>query len=178
MHQDHLLVEKYSVNNKREPARNQGNYSRPADLGTWRAPPSGLRAWGTNPPGCRPSNLDNLRPIAISPDFTVQSRKNLNPFPEAMMGNALNLDYFLAVGLQAQNYFLTHILVWNMLVQLIVVGCLYMLARLAAGPVRPWLQKLLKRHPLVEHSLPHLTRVITTRLAQPHNHGRAALVRP
>ena len=94
------------------------------------------------------------------------------------MGNALNLDYFLAMGLQAQNYVLTHILVWNMLVQLIVVGCLYMLARLAAGPVRPWLRRLLKRHPLVEHSLPHLTRVITTRLVSPIITDRAALVRP
>ncbi|MBU4231131.1 MAG: mechanosensitive ion channel [Proteobacteria bacterium] len=83
------------------------------------------------------------------------------------MGNALNLDDFFAVGLQAQNYVLTHILVWNMLLQLIVVGCLYLLARLAAGPVRPWLHRQLKRHPLVEHSLPHLTRVITTRLVSP-----------
>ena len=94
------------------------------------------------------------------------------------MGNALNLDYFLAMGLQAQNYVLTHILVWNMLIQLIVVGCLYILARLAAGAVRPWLRRQLTRHPLVEHSLPHLTKVITTRLAQPHHHRRAALVRP
>jgi small-conductance mechanosensitive channel len=84
-----------------------------------------------------------------------------------MMGNAFNLDNFLAMGLQAQQYVLTHILVWNMLMQLIVVGCLYMLARLAAGPVRPWLKKLLKRHPLVEHSLPHLTRMITTRCVSP-----------
>jgi small-conductance mechanosensitive channel len=84
-----------------------------------------------------------------------------------MMGNALNLDDFLAMGLQAQQYVLTHILVWNMLIQLFVVGCLYMLARLAAGAVRRWLHRTLKRHPLVEHSLPHLTRVITTRLVSP-----------
>jgi small-conductance mechanosensitive channel len=84
-----------------------------------------------------------------------------------MMGNALNLDSFLAVGLQAQNYVLTHILVWNMLIQLIVVGCLYLLARLAAGAVRPWLRRFLDRHPLVENSLPHLTRVITSRLLSP-----------
>ena len=58
------------------------------------------------------------------------------------MGNALNLNYFLAMGLQAQNYVLTHILVWNMLIQLIVVGCLYLLARLAAEAVRPWLRRL------------------------------------
>ena len=83
------------------------------------------------------------------------------------MGNALNLNSFSAMGLQAQDYALTHILVWNMLVQLIVVGCLYMLARLAAGPVRPWLRRLLARHPLVEHALPHLTRVVTTRLVSP-----------
>ena len=83
------------------------------------------------------------------------------------MGNTLNLDDYVAMGLQVQHYLLTHILVWNMLVQLIVVGCLYILARLAAGAVRPWLRRLLKRHPLVEHSLPHLTRVITTRLVSP-----------
>jgi small-conductance mechanosensitive channel len=84
-----------------------------------------------------------------------------------MMDNGLNLDDFLARGIQAQDYILTHILVWNMVIQLIVVSCLYMLARLAARAVRPWLRKFLKRHPLVEHSLPHLTRVITTRLVSP-----------
>ena len=42
-----------------------------------------------------------------------------------------------------------------------------MLARLAAGAVRPWLRRFLARHPLVEHSLPHLTKVITTRLLSP-----------
>ena len=84
-----------------------------------------------------------------------------------MMGNALNLNYFLAMGLEAQNYFFTHILVWNMLIQLIVVGCLYLLARLAAEAVRPWLRRQLARHPLVEHSLPHLTKVITARLLSP-----------
>jgi len=84
-----------------------------------------------------------------------------------MMGNAMNLNYFLAMGLEAQNYVLTHILVWNMVVQLMVVGCLYLLARLAAEAVRPWLRRQLARHPLVEHSLPHLTRVITTRLLGP-----------
>ncbi len=36
MHQDHLLVEKFCVNHRREPARNQEIFSRPADLGTWR----------------------------------------------------------------------------------------------------------------------------------------------
>jgi small-conductance mechanosensitive channel len=84
-----------------------------------------------------------------------------------MMGDAVNLDYWLAKGLEAQKYFLTHILVWNMLVQLLVVGFAYVLARLAAETVRPWLRRLLARHPLVEHSLPHLTRVITTRLVSP-----------
>jgi small-conductance mechanosensitive channel len=84
-----------------------------------------------------------------------------------MMGNALNLDSFLAVGLQAQHYVLTHILVWNMLIQLIVAGCLYLLARLAAGATRPGLRRFLARHPLVEHSLPHLTKVITARLLSP-----------
>jgi small-conductance mechanosensitive channel len=83
------------------------------------------------------------------------------------MGNPLNPDEYLAMGLQTQHYVLTHILVWNMLVQLIVVGCLYVLARLAAGPVQPWLRRQLKRHPLLEHSLPRLTRVITTRLVSP-----------
>ena len=42
-----------------------------------------------------------------------------------------------------------------------------MLARLAAEAVRPWLRRFLARHPLVEHSLPHLTKVITTRLLSP-----------
>jgi small-conductance mechanosensitive channel len=76
-------------------------------------------------------------------------------------------DHFLAAWLQAQDYFLAHILVWNMLVQLIVVGCLYVLARLAAGAVRPWLQRFLKRHSLLVRTLPHLTRLITTRLVTP-----------
>lgn len=84
-----------------------------------------------------------------------------------MMGNALNLDYFLAMGLQAQNYVLTHILVWDMLVQLMVVGCLYLLARLAAEAARPWLRRQLAGHPLIEHSLPHLTKLVTTRLLSP-----------
>ncbi|MDP1761012.1 MAG: hypothetical protein Q8L43_02200, partial [Deltaproteobacteria bacterium] len=84
-----------------------------------------------------------------------------------MMGNALNLDYFLAMGLQAQNYVLTHILVWDMLIQLIVVGCLYLLARLAAEAARPWLRRQLAGHPLIEHSLPHLTKLVTTRLLSP-----------
>jgi small-conductance mechanosensitive channel len=84
-----------------------------------------------------------------------------------MMGNTLNLNYFLAMGLEAQNYFFTHILVWNMLIQLIVVGCLYILSRLAAEAVRPWLRQFLARHPLVEHSLPQLTKVITKLLLSP-----------
>jgi small-conductance mechanosensitive channel len=84
-----------------------------------------------------------------------------------MMGNAMNLDYFLAVGLAAQHYVSTHILVWNMLIQLVVVGCLYILARLAAEAVRPRLRRQLPRHPLLEHSLPHLTKVITGRLLSP-----------
>lgn len=83
------------------------------------------------------------------------------------MGNALNLDYFLAMGLQAQNYVLIHILVWDMLIQLIVVGCLYLLARLAAEAARPWLRRQLAGHPLIEHSLPHLTKLVTTRLLSP-----------
>jgi small-conductance mechanosensitive channel len=87
--------------------------------------------------------------------------------PEALMVSALNLNHFLAMGLQAQNYFLTHILVWNMLLQLIVIGCLYLLARLAAEGIRQPLHRLLARHPLVERSLPHLTKVITTRLLSP-----------
>jgi len=83
------------------------------------------------------------------------------------MGNVLYLNDFFAMGLEAQNYALTHILVWSMLVQLMVVGCLYLLARLAAEAVRPWLRRQLARHPLLEHSLPHLTRVITTKLLSP-----------
>jgi len=83
------------------------------------------------------------------------------------MSNAATLNYLLAMGLEAQQYVLTHILVWHMLVQLMVVGCLYLLARLAAEAARPWLRRQLARHPLVEHSLPHLIRVITTRLLGP-----------
>jgi hypothetical protein len=33
MHQDHLLVEKFCINHRREPARNQEIFSRPPDLG-------------------------------------------------------------------------------------------------------------------------------------------------
>jgi small-conductance mechanosensitive channel len=83
------------------------------------------------------------------------------------MDHPLSLNYFLDMGLAAQNYFFTHVLVWNMLIQLVVVGCLYLLARLAAGAVRPWLRRQLAGHPLIEHSLPHLTRVIITRLLSP-----------
>ncbi len=83
------------------------------------------------------------------------------------MGDAVNLNYLLAMGLQARQYVLNHVLVWHMLVQLMVVGCLYFLSRLAAGAVRPWLQKLLARHPLIEHSLPRLSKMITTKLLSP-----------
>jgi hypothetical protein len=76
MHQDHLPVENFCPNHKREPARNQGIFSRPPDLETWR--PRRLRVWTPGAPalraaGCRGSN--NFRPVAIFPDFTVQSRK-------------------------------------------------------------------------------------------------------
>jgi small-conductance mechanosensitive channel len=54
-----------------------------------------------------------------------------------------------------------------MLIQLIVAGCLYMLARLAAEAVRPWLRRQLAGHPLIEHSLPHLTKLATTKLLIP-----------
>jgi small-conductance mechanosensitive channel len=83
------------------------------------------------------------------------------------MGNALNRNYFLAMWPQAQNYVFTHILVWNMVIQLIVVGCLYLLARLAAEAVRPWLRRRLAQHPLIGHALPHLTKVITGKLLSP-----------
>ena len=94
------------------------------------------------------------------------------------MGNAVYLNHFLAMGLAAQNYLLNHILVWNMLVQLIVVGLLYLLARLAAEAVRPWLRRQLARHPLMEHSLPHLTKVITARLLSPIFAVVVPVVRP
>jgi small-conductance mechanosensitive channel len=84
-----------------------------------------------------------------------------------MMGNAMHLNHVLAVGLAAQNYIFTHILVWSMLIQLIVVGCLYLLARLAGDEVRPWLRRQLARHPLIEPSLPHLAKLVTTRLLGP-----------
>ena len=54
-----------------------------------------------------------------------------------------------------------------MLAQLIVVGILYLLARLAAVGVRPGLHRQLGRHPLVEHALPHLTRVVVVKLVDP-----------
>ena len=41
MHQDHLLVKNYSINHKREPARNQGFFSQPADGGGRRRVASG-----------------------------------------------------------------------------------------------------------------------------------------
>ena len=94
------------------------------------------------------------------------------------MGNALHPNYFLAMGLQAQNYFFTHILVWNMLAQLIVVGCLYLLSRLAAEASRPWLRRQLAEHPLIERSLPHLSKVVMTRLLSSHLRRRFPLVRP
>ena len=44
------------------------------------------------------------------------------------MENAVYLNHFLAMGLAAQNYLLNHILVWNMLLQLIVAGsCIFWL---------------------------------------------------
>jgi small-conductance mechanosensitive channel len=48
-----------------------------------------------------------------------------------------------------------------------VAGCMYALARLAAEAVRPWLRRQLARRPLIEHSLPHLTKLITGRLLGP-----------
>jgi small-conductance mechanosensitive channel len=84
-----------------------------------------------------------------------------------MMGNAIDLNSFLAIGLQAQHYFLTHILVRNMLAQMLVVGCVYLLGRLAAKAVRPWLRRQLAQRPFIEHSMPHLTRLITGRLVGP-----------
>lgn len=83
------------------------------------------------------------------------------------MGIPANLNDLLAVGLKAQYYFVNHILVWNMLAQLMVVGCLYLLARLAAERVRPWLRRQLGRHPWIEHSFPHLARLIVARLVGP-----------
>ena len=94
------------------------------------------------------------------------------------MGNSLNLDYFLAMWLQAQNYVLTHILVWNMLIQLIVVGCLYMLARLAAEAVRPWLRRQLARHPLIGTLFAAPDQGDHHQITQPHLRRRFPLVRP
>jgi small-conductance mechanosensitive channel len=83
------------------------------------------------------------------------------------MGTPVNLGYFEAAGREVQKYFLDHILVGNMLVQILVVAVLYGVARLAAGVVRPWLRRFLGRHPWIEHSLPHLIRVIVARLVGP-----------
>jgi len=51
IHQDHLLVGKFFTNNKREPARNQGIFSRPADLETWRGVASGFTSLKRRPSG-------------------------------------------------------------------------------------------------------------------------------
>jgi small-conductance mechanosensitive channel len=84
-----------------------------------------------------------------------------------MMGIPTSLNDLLAVGLKAQYYFVNHILVWDMVAQLVVVGILYLLARLAAEGVRPWLRRQLTRHPSIEHALPHLTKVIVVKLVSP-----------
>jgi small-conductance mechanosensitive channel len=62
---------------------------------------------------------------------------------EAMMNNVIDLTPLFAALFEFQKYFVTRILVWNMLVQLIVVGCMVLLARGAAAVVRPWLTCLL-----------------------------------
>jgi small-conductance mechanosensitive channel len=83
------------------------------------------------------------------------------------MSMPLDFTHLITLGLEAQSYFFEHFLVWNMVVQLIVVGFLYLLARLTAEAVRPRLRSSLARHAWIEHSLPHLTKVFITRLLSP-----------
>ncbi len=49
--------------------------------------------------------------------------------PEAIMTNLIDLTPLFAALFELQKYFVTRMLVWNMLVQLIVVGCIVLLAR-------------------------------------------------
>ncbi|MFA5111093.1 MAG: mechanosensitive ion channel domain-containing protein [Desulfobaccales bacterium] len=83
------------------------------------------------------------------------------------MNNAVNYYPLYAALSQVQNYFLTHILVWTMLVQLMVVGILYLLARVAAEAVRPRLRRQLDEHPGIQHSLGQLGKLIVARLVSP-----------
>jgi hypothetical protein len=57
MHQDHLPAEKFSIKHRREPAGNQGIFSRPADLGTWRSVAAGFTRLGHRPSGRLPISL-------------------------------------------------------------------------------------------------------------------------
>ncbi len=83
------------------------------------------------------------------------------------MNTDINYYPLFAVLSQVQNYLFTHILVWTMLVQLIVMGILYLLARVAAEAVRPRLRRELEQHPAVQHSLGQLGKVIVARLVGP-----------
>lgn len=80
------------------------------------------------------------------------------------MNMPANLNDVIATGLAIQNYVVNHILVANMVKQLIVIACLYLGARVAAGVLRPRLRKFLEGHSWVGQALPHLSRVIVTKL--------------
>jgi len=83
------------------------------------------------------------------------------------MSTPFDLTDLMTMGLAAQNYFVNHFLAWSMVAQLMVVGLLYLLARLAAEAVRPRLRSSLARHTWIEHSLPHLTKLFIARLISP-----------
>lgn len=83
------------------------------------------------------------------------------------MDNATHFYPVFAALAEVQNYILTHVLVWTMLPQLFVVGILYLVARVTADAVRPWLHRRLDQHPAVQHSLGRLGQVIVSRLVGP-----------
>jgi small-conductance mechanosensitive channel len=88
--------------------------------------------------------------------------------PEAIMNKSpVDITYLVVLLPQIQTYFYSHILVWNMLVQLLVAGVAYVLARTAAMVVRPWFLGEMKRHPGIEQALGHLAKLIAARLVTP-----------
>jgi small-conductance mechanosensitive channel len=83
------------------------------------------------------------------------------------MHQTVSSSYFFMMLPEIQDYIITRILVWNMLVQSVVVLSLFLLARGVAFPLRPWLTLRLDRHPSLKHALGHLGRVIIARLITP-----------
>jgi hypothetical protein len=71
MHQDHLLVEKFSINHRREPARNQGIFFRPADLGQRQGLAAGVTLRGHRPSG-RPAVGSRITSCRLPFSLTLQ----------------------------------------------------------------------------------------------------------